>query len=85
MVFEAYTNAEYTEERKLVGLIKLRQTMPEVLRFLEEEYHFALDTLANAVDQASLYRAQGRVKMMEHLLETIEKADRKVGAGRNLR
>ena len=73
MTIRVYTEARCSEERLKSTVARLAQ--PEFqpfIRFLEDRLFRARETLQNATEPATLYRAQGHANELEDILETIE-------------
>ena len=78
--FRVYTDTGFTKERTASVLRDLnRSEFLPFIRFLEDRLAHARETLENATETATLYRAQGHVKELEDILETIAASRVKLG------
>ena len=80
MYLRIYTDAGFSEKRTESVLRDLNQeAFLPFIRFLEDRLASARETLENATEPATLYRAQGHAKEVEDILETIAACRNKLG------
>ncbi len=80
MYIRVYTDAGFSEERTRSVLRDLnREEFLPFIRFLEDRLAQARETLENATETATLYRAQGHAKEIEDILETVAACRNKLG------